>query len=121
MKTKLRVEHGTAEYLELTIDGVHSGEVRVRIGSSWAVVDLDTLASASVELRGIGTRPFEYASASYPRWHLPKEGLPAAAMKGCDVKFWRRNQRQMPKHGWRYLKALGLTEGGAIVMLAVPR
>lgn len=63
--------------------------------------------------------PFESATGHFDP--LPERGIPATAMRGCDLKFWKRTQRAMPRHNWRHLVGIGLTEGGAIVFLAVPR
>lgn len=40
--------HGTAVAVDVTTDGVHQGEVKLRIGSAWAVVKIDDLLKAVV-------------------------------------------------------------------------
>lgn len=67
------------------------------------------------------TRLREFESATGHFDPLPERGIPSTAMRGCDMRFWKRTQRAMPRHNWKHLQGLGLTEGGAIVFLAVPR
>lgn len=81
----------------------------------------DTVLEDTCAQNGCGfcRRSFSRATGHFDP--LPERGIPSTAMRGCDMRFWKRTHRAMPRHNWKHLQGLGLTEGGAIVFLAVPR